>query len=199
MQKEALEMVSAAGQRSFRKKALIRAASIVLALVADALFIYFVTGLNPLSVYAVMFNGTFSTTMRFMWAMRDLASLLLIGIALAPAFKMRFWNVGAEGQVLMGALATAAVMVYYGGKVPNAVGIPEEQLRKAAKSAVCKINIDSDSRLAMTAAIRQVFAEKPGEFDPRKYLGPARDNMKKQYEHKIVEVLGSDNKLANLD
>ncbi len=79
------------------------------------------------------------------------------------------------------------------------VGIPEEQLRKAAASAVCKINIDSDSRLAMTAAIRQVFAEKPGEFDPRKYLGPARDNMQKLYEHKIVEVLGSENKLANLD
>ena len=83
---------------SFRKKALIRAASIVLALVADALFIYFVTGLNPLSVYAVMFNGTFSTTMRFMWAMRDLASLLLIGIALAPAFKMRFWNVARRAR-----------------------------------------------------------------------------------------------------
>ena len=87
----------------------------------------------------------------------------------------------------------------FGGKLPDAVGIPEEQLRKAAKSAVCKINIDSDSRLAMTAAIRRVFAEKPGEFDPRKYLGPARENMKKLYEHKIVEVLGSDNKLANLD
>ena len=87
----------------------------------------------------------------------------------------------------------------YGGKLPNAVGIPEEQLRKAAKSAVCKINIDSDSRLAMTAAVRKVFAEKPGEFDPRKYLGPARDNMQKLYEHKIVDVLGSDNKLANLD
>ena len=65
----------------------------------------------------------------------------------------------------------------YGGKLPDAVGIPEEQLRKAATSAVCKINIDSDSRLAMTAAVRKVFAEKPGEFDPRKYLGPARDNM----------------------
>ncbi len=87
----------------------------------------------------------------------------------------------------------------YGGKLPNAVGIPEEQLRKAAKSAVCKINIDSDSRLAMTAAIREVFAEKPQEFDPRKYLGPARENMRKQYEHKIVEVLGSENKLAQLD
>ena len=82
------------------------------------------------------------------------------------------------------------------GKLPDAVGIPEEQLRKAAASAVCKINIDSDSRLAMTAAIRKVFVEKPGEFDPRKYLGPARDNMQKLYEHKIVNVLGSNNKLA---
>ncbi len=84
----------------------------------------------------------------------------------------------------------------FGGKLPDAVGIPEEQLRKAAASAVCKINIDSDSRLAMTAAVRKVFAEKPGEFDPRKYLGPARDNMQKLYEHKIVNVLGSNNKLA---
>ena len=83
----------------------------------------------------------------------------------------------------------------YGGKLPDAIGIPEEQLREAAKSAVCKINIDSDSRLAMTAAIRKVFAEKPGEFDPRKYLGPARDNMKKLYMNKIVNVLGSNDKL----
>ena len=84
----------------------------------------------------------------------------------------------------------------YGGKLPDAVGIPEEQLRKAAKSAVCKINIDSDSRLAFTAAVRKTLAEKPGEFDPRKYCGPARDEMEKMYCHKIVEVLGSDNKLA---
>ena len=83
----------------------------------------------------------------------------------------------------------------FGGKLPNAVGIPEEQLRKAAKSAVCKINIDSDSRLAMTAAIRQHLAEHPGDFDPRQYLKPARENMKKMYIHKIVEVLGSDGKL----
>jgi fructose-bisphosphate aldolase class II len=82
----------------------------------------------------------------------------------------------------------------YGGKLPDAVGIPEDQLREAAKSAVCKINIDSDSRLAMTAAVRKVLATKPGEFDPRKYLGPARDEMKKLYEHKIVDVLGSDGK-----
>ena len=83
----------------------------------------------------------------------------------------------------------------YGGALKDAIGIPEEQLRKAAKSAVCKINIDSDSRLAMTAAIRKVFAEKPAEFDPRKYLGPARDAAKALYIHKIKNVLGSDNKL----
>ena len=83
----------------------------------------------------------------------------------------------------------------YGGALKDAIGIPEEQLRKAAKSAVCKINIDSDSRLAMTAAIRKVFAEKSAEFDPRKYLGPARDAAKALYIHKIKNVLGSDNKL----
>ena len=82
----------------------------------------------------------------------------------------------------------------YGGKLEAAVGIPEDQLRRAAKSAVCKINIDSDSRLAMTAAVRKVFAEKPAEFDPRKYLGPARDSMTKLYMHKIINVLGSENK-----
>ena len=86
-----------------------------------------------------------------------------------------------------------------GGKLPDAVGIPEEQLRKAAKSAVCKINIDSDSRLAFTAAVRKVFNEKPEEFDPRKYCGPARDLMEEMYKHKILDVLGSDNKLAQLD
>ena len=86
-----------------------------------------------------------------------------------------------------------------GGKLPNAVGIPEEQLRKAAKSAVCKINIDSDSRLAFTAAVRKTLADKPAEFDPRKYCGPARDLMEVMYKHKITDVLGSDNKLAQLD
>ncbi len=79
----------------------------------------------------------------------------------------------------------------YGGKIENAVGIPEEQLRRAAASAVCKINIDSDGRLAMTAAIRKVLAEKPAEFDPRKYLGPARDALKEIYKHKNIHVLGS--------
>lgn len=83
----------------------------------------------------------------------------------------------------------------FGGALKDAVGIPEEQLRRAAKSAVCKINIDSDGRLAMTAAVREVFATKPEEFDPRKYLGPARDSLKKLYKHKIENVLGSNNRL----
>ncbi len=87
-----------------------------------------------------------------------------------------------------------ATINQYGGALKAAIGIPEEWLRKAAESAVCKINIDSDSRLAMTAAVRKVFAEKPAEFDPRKYLGPARESMKKLYMHKIINVLGSDGK-----
>jgi len=83
----------------------------------------------------------------------------------------------------------------YGGKLKDSIGIPEDQLRKAAASAVCKINIDSDGRLAMTGAIRKVFAEKPEEFDPRKYLGPARDALKALYKHKILNVLGSNDKM----
>ena len=79
----------------------------------------------------------------------------------------------------------------HGGALKDAVGIPEEQLRKAAKSAFCKINIDSDGRLAMTAAIRKIFVDQPAEFDPRKYLGPARDELKKLYMHKCENVLGA--------
>ena len=85
------------------------------------------------------------------------------------------------------------VINQYGGKMVDAIGIPEDELRKAAKSAVCKINIDSDGRLAMTAAIREVFATKPSEFDPRKYLGPARDALKDLYKKKNINVLGSAN------
>ena len=79
----------------------------------------------------------------------------------------------------------------YGGKLKDSVGIPEEQLREAAKSAVCKINIDSDGRLAMTAMIRKVLAEQPAVFDPRKYLAPAREALKQMYMHKNIDVLGS--------
>jgi fructose-bisphosphate aldolase class II len=82
----------------------------------------------------------------------------------------------------------------YGGRLENTAGVSEEQLRRAAQSAVCKINIDSDGRLAVTAAIRKVFHENPEEFDPRKYLGPAREALKKLYTHKIVNVLGSNGK-----
>ncbi len=81
-----------------------------------------------------------------------------------------------------------------GGKMPDAVGIPEEQLRQAARGAVCKINIDSDLRLAMTASIRKYFAEHPDHFDPRQYLKPARIAIKSMVEHKLVDVLGCDGK-----
>jgi fructose-bisphosphate aldolase class II len=79
----------------------------------------------------------------------------------------------------------------YGGRMEGAVGVSEDQLRRAAHSAVCKINIDSDCRLAITAAVRKVLVEKPGEFDPRKYLGPARDELAKLVKHKNEAVLGS--------
>ena len=82
----------------------------------------------------------------------------------------------------------------YGGNMPGAIGVPEDQLRQAARSAVCKINIDSDLRLAMTATIRKFFAEHPDKFDPREYLKPAREAIKQMVAHKIVDVLGCDGK-----
>lgn len=83
----------------------------------------------------------------------------------------------------------------YGGNIPGAQGVPEEMLRKAASMSVCKINIDTDLRLAMTASIREFFVENPSEFDPRKYLGSARDAIKGMVQHKIKDVLGSSGKL----
>ena len=88
-----------------------------------------------------------------------------------------------------------AIINKYGGALKDAIGIPEDQLREAAKSAVCKINIDSDGRLAMTAAVREVLATKPAEFDPRKYLGPARDWLRELYKKKLINVLGSAGKI----
>ena len=82
----------------------------------------------------------------------------------------------------------------YGGKMPDAIGVPEEMLREAARMAVCKINIDTDLRMAMTASIRQHFAEHPDHFDPRQYLKPAREAIKDMVKHKIVDVLGCDGK-----
>jgi len=82
----------------------------------------------------------------------------------------------------------------YGGNMPNAIGVPEDMLRQAAKMAVCKINIDSDLRMGMTATIRKHFVEKPGDFDPRQYLGPARQTIKEVVAHKIKDVLGCEGK-----
>ena len=79
----------------------------------------------------------------------------------------------------------------YGGQMPNAIGISEKQLRQAARLAVCKINIDSDGRIVMTGIVRKILFEKPSEFDPRKYLGPAREALKEMYKRKNKEVLGS--------
>jgi fructose-bisphosphate aldolase class II len=82
----------------------------------------------------------------------------------------------------------------YGGKLEGAAGVPEDQLREAARSAVCKINIDTDGRMVVTAVIRKVFAENPKEFDPRKYLGPARKELLELIKHKNINVLGSANR-----
>ncbi len=82
----------------------------------------------------------------------------------------------------------------HGGNMPDAVGVPEEQLREASRRAVCKINIDSDLRLAMTGTIRKYFDEHPADFDPRQYLKPARENIKQLVKHKIIDVLGSNDK-----
>lgn len=98
---------------------LVRVIAIALALVVDALFIYFVTKLNPLDVYKVMFGGTFGNKMRFAWTLRDLSTLMMVGIALAPAFMMKFWNVGGEGQILMGAWTSAMCMVWFGNTLPS--------------------------------------------------------------------------------
>jgi len=83
----------------------------------------------------------------------------------------------------------------YGGEMPGAKGVPEDMLRKAASMAVCKINIDSDLRLAMTASIREHLALNPSDFDPRKYLAPARSSIKELVKHKIVDVLGCNGKI----
>ena len=136
------------------KSILIRALAILAALVVDALFIFFVTGLNPLSVYVVMFTGTFGNFMRLKWAVEELAKLLLIGIALAPAFNMRFWNIGAEGQVLMGGLATAACMIYFGSSMPTwllfTTMVVTSVLIGASKPQQILDNIDSLKNITFT-------------------------------------------------
>ena len=98
---------------------LIRIAGLILALAVSAAVIYAIVKLNPLKVYGAMFEGNFGTEKRFWVTLRDMMMLLCIGIGLAPAFKMRFWNIGAEGQILAGGIATAAVMIYFGKSMPT--------------------------------------------------------------------------------
>ena len=118
---EPLVRISKREGTTFVQKVLVRAIAILLALVVDAFFIFFVTGLNPISVYGVMWNGTFMNTTRFSWALRDLSSLLCIAIALAPAFKMRFWNIVGEGQFILGAVAATTVAFKLGPVLPSAM------------------------------------------------------------------------------
>lgn len=112
---------------SLKRKILVRLLAIVLALLASALFIYCITGLNPIAVYKAMFQGAFggttlSATLRRSWiTIRDTMFLLTISVALAPAFKMKFWNIGAEGQVLIGGIVTAGIMIYFGDSMPAAL------------------------------------------------------------------------------
>ena len=102
-------------------KVIIKTVAIILSLLVSALFLYFVTKLDPISVYASMFKGAFGTSRRTWITIRDTALLLLIAVSLTPAFKMRFWNCGAEGQVLIGGLVTAALMIYYGDILPTSL------------------------------------------------------------------------------
>ncbi len=97
----------------------IRAVGLVLALLVSAIVIYAIVQLNPIKVYAAMFEGNFGSERRIWVGLRDMAMLLIIGIGLAPAFKMRFWNIGAEGQILVGGLATAGMMIYFGKSLPS--------------------------------------------------------------------------------
>ena len=109
------------GAMPFWKALIIRICAVILSLMVSALFIYFVTKLNPLNVYKALLDGAIGTE-RKTWSMiRDTMGLLCIGVALAPAFKMRFWNIGTEGQVLVGGIATAACMIYFGDVLPTPV------------------------------------------------------------------------------
>ncbi len=122
---EPLMRIAKRGSTSMKRAIGVRLAGIILALIVSALFIYFVTGLDPLAVYRAMFQGAFggasaAAAARRSWiTIRDMMFLLTIAVALAPAFKMRFWNIGAEGQVLMGGIATAGCMIYLGDKLPT--------------------------------------------------------------------------------
>ena len=117
--KEPLLRITKRDSLPFWRNWIIRLIGLVLALVVSAIVIYAIVKMNPLKVYAAMFEGNFGTERRAWVSFRDMAMLLCIGIGLAPAFKMRFWNIGAEGQILVGGIATAAVMIYFGKAMPT--------------------------------------------------------------------------------
>ena len=117
--KEPLMRIAKRDSISISKGWLIRLAGLALALVVSAIVIYAIVQLNPLNVYGAMFDGNFGTEKRFWVTLRDMVMLLCVGIALAPAFKMRFWNIGGEGQILVGGIATAAMMIYFGNAMPT--------------------------------------------------------------------------------
>ena len=131
--KEPLLRISKKDDPSFFQRSLIVLLSVAVALLVSALFINFVTKLDPISVYVSMFKGAFGTSRRTWITIRDTCLLLLISVSLAPAFRMHFWNCGAEGQVLIGGLTTAAMMIYFGDKIPTAFLL----LLMIAVSAVC--------------------------------------------------------------
>ena len=120
----------------FWKSWLVRLAAIVLALIVCALIIVLITGYNPLQVYSAMWTGTFGSSRKIWITLQKTAMLLCISLAVTPAYKMRFWNIGAEGQVLIGCLATAACMLHFGSSLPPAVLIPVMFVSSVAAGAV---------------------------------------------------------------
>lgn len=119
IKKEPLFRIAKRSSVSLGRAIVVRAAAIIIALLVCAVLIFFVTGLNPLAVYKAMFTGSFGTQRRMWITFRDSAILLCAAIAVTPAFRMRFWNIGAEGQILMGGAATAAVMIHFGANIPS--------------------------------------------------------------------------------
>ncbi|MDY3285895.1 MAG: ABC transporter permease [Eubacteriales bacterium] len=133
---EQLVRISKRDQMVFWKSWLVRLAAIVLALIVCALIIVLITGYNPLQVYSAMWTGTFGSARKIWITLQKTAMLLCISLAVTPAYKMRFWNIGAEGQVLIGCLATAACMIHFGSSLPPAVLIPVMFVSSVAAGAV---------------------------------------------------------------
>ncbi len=121
---EPLIQISKRGSMPFGKSFAVRAAAVILALILCAIVVVFLTGYNPIQVFGAMTNGAFGSTRKIWYTAQNLAMLLCISLAVTPAFKMKFWNIGAEGQTLIGGLATAAVMIYYGNTLPSYAIIP---------------------------------------------------------------------------